>query len=109
MDRNKFFYWKNIRKLKFDIEKCIVLHSGFKNIKVEYRLRNKEVKKVNAECDLGVGFKADNNIMSLLLRSKGMICRMVKNFISEETSVVLKIYKTSLRVFYFGLDIEIGE
>ena len=92
MDLHKLSYWEDIWKLRFSIEKCKVLHSGSKNIKVEYKLRNKEIKKVNEECDLGVDFvdrfKADNNILSSVSRANGMIDRMVRNSISRVADVV---------------------
>ena len=70
-------YWENIWQLKFSIEKCKVLLIGSKNIKVGYRLSNKEIKKVNEVCNLEVGFddtfKADNHILSILLRANGII------------------------------------
>ena len=50
--------------------KCEVLH-----IKVEYKLSNKEIKKkVNEECDLGVGFddafKVHNHIFFNYIKDK---------------------------------------
>ena len=47
MDLNKLSYWEDIWKLEFDIEKCKVLYIGFKNIQFEYKLSNKEIKKLN--------------------------------------------------------------
>ena len=52
--------------MKFNIDKYKVLHIGSKNIQVEYKSINKEIKKVNEEYNLGVGFdetfKIDNHI-----------------------------------------------
>ena len=56
-------------KLKFNIGKCNILQIASKNIKMEYKLSNKEIKKINEESDLRVGFddafKTDNNILSI--------------------------------------------
>ena len=38
------------------MEKCKVRHIRPQNIKVEYKSSNKEIKKVNEKCDLGVDF-----------------------------------------------------
>ena len=50
-------------------------------IKIEYKLRNREIEKVNEE--LGIVFydifKADNHILSIVLKANGMIGWMVKN------------------------------
>ena len=43
MELNKLSYWEDIWKLKFNIEKP--LHIESKNIKFNYRLSNKELKK----------------------------------------------------------------
>ena len=64
-----------------------------KNIKAEYKLSNKEIKKLNEECNQEVGFdntfKADNYIVSIVSKTNGMIGWMVRNFISRKTNVVL--------------------
>ena len=69
MDLNKLSYWDNFWKLRFNVEKCEVLHIVFKSITVEYKLNNREIKKVNEECNLRVGFddkfKANNHILSI--------------------------------------------
>ena len=68
---------------------------------VEYEFSYEEIKKLNEECDLGVGFddtfKADNHILYILSRANGMIGWMVRYFISKEANVVLRIYKTLIR------------
>ena len=55
-----------------------------------------EIKR-NEESDLRVGFddifKAHNNILSVVSRANGMIGCMVKNSISREPNVILKIDK----------------
>ena len=73
-------------------------------------MTNKETKKVNEECDLGVGFdntfKADNHILFIVLGANGMIGWIVWNIILREANV-LKIYKTLMR--RLCLDIKIWE
>ena len=45
-----------MRKLILNIEKGRILHTGSKSIQAEYRLSNREIKKVNEKCSLGVDF-----------------------------------------------------
>ena len=45
MDLNKLLYWQDIWKLEFNTEKYKVRHIGSKNIKVEYKSSNWEIKK----------------------------------------------------------------
>ena len=80
-------------------------------MKVVSKLK-KEIKKVNVEYNLTVGFndtfKSDNSILSIVPKANGMITWMVRNIISREANVILKIYKTltdmtSYRILYSGL------
>ena len=60
--------WIRLSVQKLNIQKCKVLHIGSKNITAKYKLNNKEIKEVNEESNLGVGFddtfKVDNHIFS---------------------------------------------
>ena len=84
IDLNTSSYWKDIRKLRFNSEKCQVLLIGSKNIEVECKLSIKEIQTVNEECDLRVGFddifKTEDHILSILSRSKGMDWQNGKKF-----------------------------
>ena len=73
MDLNKLPYWKDIWKLKFNLKKCKVLYIGTKNIKVDYKLSNREIKKVYEKCDVWIKSKADKHILSVASRTNGMI------------------------------------
>ena len=68
---------------------------GSKNIKFESESNNKEIKKVNEECNVGFNnddsFLADNHILSIVSGANGMIDWLVINFFSREDNVVLKI------------------
>ena len=58
------------------------------------------IKKVNKKYDLGVGFdekfKTDNHIV---FRANEMFGWIVRNFISRETNVAIKVYKTLQRPY----------
>ena len=83
MDLSKLPYLEDGWKLKFDIEKCKVQYNGSNNIKDEYKLSKKDIKKVIDESDLGVGFdvtfKSDNHILFIVSRANGIIGWMVRN------------------------------
>ena len=63
---------------------------------------NEKIKKVNKEFYLGVAFdvtcKADNHILSNILKVSGMIGFMVRNFISRYTNNLFKIYKILIKM-----------
>ena len=75
--------WLICRKTK-QKQLCI----GSQNIEVEYKLSNKKIKGINEECNLKVGvddpFKADNYILSIVLRANGIVI----DFISKAVNVV---------------------
>ena len=62
---------------------------------------NREIKRVTQGCEPGIGFddtfKADNHILCIVSRANGMISRMVRNPISREANIILKIYKILIR------------
>ena len=78
--------WEDICKSKFNIEKCKVLHIGSINIKVKYKLSNEEIKKVNLECDLEIGFHV--TFKAIYYIEGKIIGWMVRNFISREANVL---------------------
>ena len=87
------------------------MDTRLKNIKVEYILSKREIKKVNEKCNLGFGFdtfKADNHILSILSRANGMIGWMVKkNFLKGGKCHFKDVWnpnKTSYRILHSGLD-----
>ena len=56
--------------------------TGLKYIKAEYKLSKKEIKNINEERDLEVGFnkfKIENHILSIVSKINKMIGWMVRN------------------------------
>ena len=84
---NQLSSWEDIWKLRFNQGKYKELNIGSKNIKIEYELSNLEIKIVNEEFNLWVGFhdpfKAENHILSIVLRANKLIGLMVRHFISK--------------------------
>ena len=84
MDLNKLSYQEDTWKLKCNVKKCKMQYIGSKNIKVEYKLSNREIKKINEEYDFGIRFndtfKTDNHILSLVSRANEKIGWRLKYF-----------------------------
>ena len=68
MDLNKLSCWENTWKLKFNIDKYQILHIVSRNIKVEYKLNSREIKKNKGyKGYLNDAQKADNHILFSLV------------------------------------------
>ena len=85
---NKLSYWEDIWNEKFNVKYYIWIQKYY-------------LTKRNEEYNRGVGFnktfKAENHILSIVLRANGSISSIGWNFISQEPNVVLKRYKTLIR------------
>ena len=46
--------WSNKWQMKFNIEKCKVIHFGYKNICPEYTIRGEKLMMIESEKDIGV-------------------------------------------------------
>ena len=59
-------------KIKIDREKCKALYIRSINIEVEYKLRNREIKRSDEEYDAGAGFddtlKVDYHVLLIVSR-----------------------------------------
>ena len=42
---NILSYWEDILELRFNIKKSKIQHTGSNDIKIEYKLNNREIKK----------------------------------------------------------------
>ena len=84
-------------KLFVTVRDFNLCYSAYLCSNVEYKWSNKEIKKVNEEYNLGIGFedtfKYDNPILSFTSCANKLNGQMVTNFISREANIVLKIYK----------------
>ena len=87
----------NIRKLRFNIEKCKVQHTGSKNIKDKYKLNNREIKNTNERLVLMIHLNLTTIFLSIVSRANKMIGWMVRNITSMEVNIVLKVYKILIR------------
>jgi hypothetical protein len=64
-DLNRLFEWSEKWQMKFNVEKCVVMHVGAKNVKAQYVIGGKSLTKVEEEKDLGVIFNKDFKVESM--------------------------------------------
>ena len=67
-------------------------------------------KKVNEECNVGVGFddtlKVGNYILSIVSIGNGIIYWIFWNIISREANVIVKIYESLIKTLYWILQLD---
>ena len=99
-----YFLWKDSFFFLIKINP-FTLHIGSKIIKINYELSNGEIKKVNEECDLGISFndtfKADNHILSIVLRANqliGLVGRVFTNGLGDLGSILGCVISKNLKM-----------
>ena len=87
--------WTTINHMKFNVDKCSVMHCGPKNEKHKYRLYGQEIRKTESEKDLGVMVNADMKFkdqVSAAIKKANRTLGMIKrnfNYINREAFEVL--------------------
>jgi hypothetical protein len=87
--------------MKFNVEKCVVMHVGAKNVKAQYDIGGKSLTKVEEEKDLGVIFNKDFKVASQCIKAAnkgnqilGLINRTI---VCKQKKVILNLYKSLVR------------
>ena len=95
--------WESLWGLRFNIDKCKVLHFGRLNPETKYLFGDNELKSVDEERDLGVLFDASFNfkshIASCISKANQQIGWITRSIISRQSGVMLRVYKTLIRPF----------
>ena len=93
--------WESKWLLKFNLDKCFVIHVGNANPRNVYSFHGSELKSTLKEKDLGVLFneKFDftDAISTYVSKAKSVLFWVTRNIISREPDVMLKAYKSIVR------------
>lgn len=100
-DLDELSEWEDTWKLKFNVDKCKVLHCGRNNTKFKYKLNNKDLDEITEERDLGVvfnqSFDFSNHILSIISKANQKIGWVLRNIQSRDAFVITRVYKTLIR------------
>ena len=100
-DLEELCMWENNWLLKFNLDKCFVLHVGNGNPRNSYNFHGSELKTTLKEKDLGVWFNEKCNftdaISAFITKAKSCLFWITRNIISREPEVMLKAYKSVVR------------
>ena len=93
--------WADKWQMKFNEEKCVVMHLGRNNEKKPYRLGNVILKDSEKERDLGIivdkTMKFSEQVNSAVGKANDMLGMIKRNITCKSKSIVTKLYKALVR------------
>ena len=100
-DLEELCLWESKWLLKFNLDKCFVLHVGKTNPRNTYNFHGDDLTNTVKEKDLGVLFNEKFNftdaISAFVSKAKSVLFWVIRNIISREPDVMLKTYKSIVR------------
>src|SRR6188508_3498142 len=93
--------WSNLWQMKFNIEKCSVIHLGKNNEQNQYSLGNVKLKCSAKERDLGVvvdkTMKFSEQVNSAVGKANATLGMIKRNITCRKKNIVTKLYKALVR------------
>ena len=93
--------WSEKWLLKFNKDKCKVMHVGFNNLKHNYKLQGRNLIRVEEEKDLGVIVKSDlkngSQCMAASRKANTILGFIARNFDCKTPEVITRLYTSLVR------------
>uniref|UniRef100_A0A8C5MT82 Reverse transcriptase domain-containing protein n=1 Tax=Leptobrachium leishanense TaxID=445787 RepID=A0A8C5MT82_9ANUR len=100
-DLDRLGDWALKWQMKFNLDKCKVMHFGVKNTQVIYTLNGTELGKSKQEKDLGIiiDFKLSNNVQCQTAAAKAskVLACIKRGVHSRDENIILPLYKSMVR------------
>jgi hypothetical protein len=100
-DLNKIAEWAKLWDMKFNVEKCCVLHLGRNNIRSTYNIYGKSLSATTAQKDLGVrvseDFKFTKQCIEACEKANKVLGFIYRNFDYKSKDIILPLYKSLVR------------
>ena len=100
-DLGKLEEWSKIWQLKFNVDKCKIMHLGRKNPRAEYKISDTVLTSVSEERDLGVIISDDLKVGRQCHRAAGNASRMLgcigRGINSRKREVLMPLYRALVR------------
>ena len=100
-DLDRLACWASKWQMKFNVDKCKVLHIGSNNNRVQYLMNGQQLSAVNKEKDLGIIISSDlkpsqhcSEVAKTANKLVGFIGRAFEN---KSEKVILKLYNSLVR------------
>ena len=101
VDINSLIHWSQKWQLPFNIGKCSVIHYGKNNLKMKYKLGDREMSISQEEKDLGVTFANDFNfkkhIRNICAKANGRVGLIKRTFSNLTREMFIPLYKSLIR------------
>lgn len=100
-DLAKLFKWSEVWQMKFNIDKCKIMHIGYKNPGAKYEVNGKELDVVKNEKDLGIVISDDLKVATQcgIAAKKGyqILGLISRTFLNKNATIIIKLYKSLVR------------
>ena len=100
-DLNGIFQWSKTWGMKFNVDKCKVLHIGHNNINYQYTIDNRPMKVVFEEKDLGVivtsDLKSHKQCVEQCKKANRILGFIFRYFEFKSKDIILQLYKSLVR------------
>lgn len=100
-DLNQLLEWSREWQMKFNVEKCKVMHVGSSNPRYTYEMDGSEIQVIHEEKDLGVtivdNLKTSVHCAHQYAKANRMLGLLRRTFKTRSKPVLLKMYKSVVR------------
>jgi hypothetical protein len=100
-DLDSLCEWSREWQMQFNVDKCSVLHLGYKNLRYNYKLGNVDLKSAVNEKDLGVVVDSSSKWSeqcSIAVRNANSALGIIRRHItSRKQNIIVKLYKALVR------------
>jgi len=100
-DLAKLEKWSDLWQMKFNVEKCSVIHLGKDNTKNRYQIGKTNLKSSDKERDLGVTvdktMKFSEQVNSAVGKANATLGMIRRNIACKNKSIITKLYKALVR------------
>lgn len=98
---NELLDWGNKWEMKFNVDKCKVMHCGRKNSKFQYKMGNQVLKSVDGEKDIGIkitdNMKPSSHCQEIANKARSVLSQIVRCFHYRDKYVYVRLYKQFVR------------
>ena len=101
LDLEKLMRWTKMWQMKFNVDKCSVLHFGYNNPRYKYVMDGRYLQSKEEEKDLGVyvntTMKFSKQCVESVKKANRVIGIIRRNFTNFDKNVLLNLYKSLVR------------
>ena len=93
--------WSEKWQMKFNTDKCKVMHVGANNLQEEYFMDGKQLEKISEEKDLGVivssNFKVSNQCIKAAKKGNQILGLIRRTITCRSKEIIVRLYKSLVR------------